>query len=208
MDAQFLPLFPLNVVAFPGEQLNLHIFEPRYKQLIAEIAEKNGTFGIPLFVNGRVAEYGTEMQLTTIEKVHPNGEIDIKTKGLRVFKMLNFFAKTPNKLYPSGMVEFIDDVDNHCEEIQLTIILELQKMYHALNIRKEFSNFNAFSIAHHVGLNMEQEYQILCMCNEKDRQAFILQHLQKIVPIVIEAEKLKEKVRLNGYFRNFEELKF
>ena len=81
-------------------------------------------------------------------------------------------------------------------------------MYHALNIRKEFSNFNAFSIAHHVGLNMEQEYQILCMCNEKDRQGFILQHLQKIVPIVIEAEKLKEKVRLNGYFRNFEELKF
>ena len=113
MDAQFLPLFPLNVVAFPGEQLNLHIFEPRYKQLIAEIAQTNGTFGIPLFVNGRVAEYGTEMQLTNIEKVHPNGEIDIKTKGLRVFKMLNFFAKTPNKLYPSGMVEFIDDVDNH-----------------------------------------------------------------------------------------------
>ena len=84
MDAQFLPLFPLNVVAFPGEQLNLHIFEPRYKQLIAEIAQTNGTFGIPLFVNGRVAEYGTEMQLTNIEKVHPNGEIDIKTKDTTI----------------------------------------------------------------------------------------------------------------------------
>lgn len=208
MDEQFLPLFPLNVVAFPKEQLNLHIFEPRYKQLIAEIAQTKGTFGIPLYVNGRVAEYGTEMALVSIEKVHLNGEMDVKTIGLRVFKIYDFFAKIPDKLYPSGRVAFVDEVDNHCESTQLAIVLELQKMYHALGVRKEFSNFSSFAIAHHIGLNTEQEYQLLRMNNEKDRQDFILQHLEKTVPIVVEAEKLKEKVRLNGYFRNFDELKF
>ncbi|MEO1628994.1 MAG: LON peptidase substrate-binding domain-containing protein, partial [Bacteroidota bacterium] len=45
------PLFPLKLVVYPGEQLNLHIFEPRYKQLIRECEQNKVTFGIPAFIN-------------------------------------------------------------------------------------------------------------------------------------------------------------
>ena len=66
----FLPLFPLKLVVYPGEQLNLHIFEPRYKQLIRE-AEHNGTtFGIPAFIEENVMDIGTEIKLLSIEKRH------------------------------------------------------------------------------------------------------------------------------------------
>ena len=59
----FLPLFPLKLVAFPGEQLNLHIFEPRYKQLFRECEENQITFGIPAFIDNKIMDIGTELKL-------------------------------------------------------------------------------------------------------------------------------------------------
>ncbi|MEL7221839.1 MAG: LON peptidase substrate-binding domain-containing protein, partial [Bacteroidota bacterium] len=65
-----LALFPLQIIAFPGEAVNLHIFEPRYRQLITDCVEEGITFGIPSFVNGKVNEFGTEVKLIKIEKTH------------------------------------------------------------------------------------------------------------------------------------------
>jgi ATP-dependent Lon protease len=48
---RLLPLFPLNLVVFPHEKLNLHIFEPRYRQLVRDCLEQNLTFGIPPFLD-------------------------------------------------------------------------------------------------------------------------------------------------------------
>ena len=59
----FLPLFPLNLIVFPHEDLNLHIFEPRYRQLINECLDEKKTFGIPAFVNNKLLGYGTEVEV-------------------------------------------------------------------------------------------------------------------------------------------------
>ena len=72
----FLPLFPLKLVAFPGERLNLHIFEPRYKQLIRECSENQITFGIPAFIDNKIVNIGTEIKLEKIENTYENGELD------------------------------------------------------------------------------------------------------------------------------------
>jgi Lon protease-like protein len=50
---KFLPLFPLNLVAFPLEDLNLHIFEQRYRDLINECLDEGKTFGVPVFWTGK-----------------------------------------------------------------------------------------------------------------------------------------------------------
>ena len=55
----FIPIFPLSVVMYPGETLNLHIFEPRYKELIRECTSQKKPFGIPSVINGKVTELGT-----------------------------------------------------------------------------------------------------------------------------------------------------
>jgi Lon protease-like protein len=78
---KFIPIFPLNLVAFPGEVINLHIFEPRYQQLIRECCEEEKMFGIPVVENNRMLDYGTEMELVKIQKEYPNGEMDVKVKG-------------------------------------------------------------------------------------------------------------------------------
>ena len=83
---KFIPIFPLNSIAYPGQLLNLHIFEPRYKQLITECKEQSKTFGIPSVFKDTLNEYGTEMELLEISKIYPGGEMDIKTKGTEAIK--------------------------------------------------------------------------------------------------------------------------
>lgn len=208
MQEKYLPLFPLNLVVFPTEQLNLHIFEPRYKQLIADLLEQGTSFGIPVFANGSVGEYGTEMELLSIEKTYPNGELDIKTRGLGVFKIHHFFAKAPDKMYPAGKVQPIENNDTQHEPTLLAIIQQIRLLYQSLGITKEFSHFHSFSIAHYVGLGIEQEYELLQLTTEVERQDYLLAHLQKTVPVVMETQRLKDLIHRNGHFRNLPELGF
>ena len=65
---KFLPLFPLNLIAFPMEDLNLHIFEPRYRELINECLDDGKTFGIPTFLDGKLPGFGTEVKITKLSK--------------------------------------------------------------------------------------------------------------------------------------------
>ena len=77
----FVPIFPLAIVVYPGEQLNLHIFEPRYKQLITECFAEAKPFGIPTVLNNAVSEIGTLVQVSEIVKIYEDGKMDVRTEG-------------------------------------------------------------------------------------------------------------------------------
>ena len=71
----FISIFPLNVVVYPGETLNLHIFEPRYKELVKECFGANKPFGVPAVIKGNVAEFGSLLNITEIAREYDNGEM-------------------------------------------------------------------------------------------------------------------------------------
>lgn len=71
----------MSLVVYPGEDLNLHIFEPRYKQLISECKAQGKPFGIPAVVKNKVKELGTLVQVAEVVKVEDNGEMDIGPKA-------------------------------------------------------------------------------------------------------------------------------
>lgn len=201
-----IALFPLKLVVFPGEYLNLHIFEPRYKQLINECDQTGNRFGIPSFFEQQSLEYGTEMELVEIAHTYPDGRMDIKTLGKRVFKILDFNKTAEDKLYPDGFVQFLEN-DLNGEIILNTQILNLIKeLYQIMNIKKEVpelnDQFSAYGIAHHIGLSYEQEYHLLSIEREVKRQEFIIQHMKDLIPTVVEMEKLRKKVKMNGHFKN------
>ena len=83
----FIPLFPLGIVVFPGELLNLHIFEPRYRQLIQECHEEGRSFGIPAVIGNRVQETGTLVQLEEVVKTYEAGQYDASSAALFLFKL-------------------------------------------------------------------------------------------------------------------------
>ncbi|MBC8084192.1 MAG: LON peptidase substrate-binding domain-containing protein [Hymenobacter sp.] len=201
-----LALFPLNLVVFPGEKLNLHIFEPRYRQLVRDCLSEGITFGIPPFLNEAVSQLGTEMQLLDVEKSYASGELDIRTSAVGLFRVEEFYRQAPGKLYAGGLVEDIADDARTDILLQARISEQLQQLYDVLGLRKLMqelpANYRIYDVAHHLGLSTEQEYQLLEAQTETERQEIVLEHLEHILPVLLETERLKERVRLNGHFKN------
>lgn len=202
-----LPMFPLQLVVFPGEPLNLHIFEPRYRQLIQECEENGTTFGLPAYIDGKLMDVGTEVELVSVEKRYANGESDVKTKGLGPFKIKQFFRKAPDKLYAGAEIERLPQDDGLGDVTMNITILELiEDLFGLLNINKEVpgnpAKFRTFDLAHHVGFSVEQEYQFLCIPDEHARQQYMREHLEKMLPMVREMENLRKRAQMNGHFKN------
>lgn len=202
----FIPIFPLSIVVYPGENLDLHIFEPRYKQLIKECFEQQKPFGIPAVIDNKMQENGTLVQIKEISKVHENGEMDIKTIGTEVFRILELIREIPDKLYSGAIVNY---PHNHLQgkpELMKKVLASIRDLHVLLKINKPFSKpddeLNTYDIAHHVGLSMKQEYELLGLFDEKQRQEYLKRYLAKVIPTVTAMEQLKERVRMNGHFKD------
>lgn len=203
----FIPIFPLGIVVFPGEKVHLHIFEPRYKQLINESFESKKPFGIPTVVNNKLQEMGTLVQVTDIVQTYDNGEMDVKTQGLKVFRTLEVIKAVPDKLYSGAIVNYPEnDEDAGNRQLMQKVIAGVKELHRLLNVSKDFKKpeelLQSYDVGHHAGLSLEEEYELLGLLKELQRQEYIKRHLQKVLPMLMEMEQLKEKVKLNGHFRN------
>jgi len=97
-------LFPLRIFLFPGEQTTLHIFEPKYLQLITDCINNEDLFGIPYQGKTTLSELGSLVEIVQILKKYENGELDILIECADNFKINHFENKNENKLYPCGTV--------------------------------------------------------------------------------------------------------
>ena len=208
----FIPIFPLGLVVYPGEQLNLHIFEPRYKQLIKECEAEKKSFGIPSIIDDRLQDYGTVVKITEITTVHDNGEMDIRTEGDRVFRVLEVIREIPDKLFSGAIVNYPANQEHGSAEVMQRVVNSIRELYKLLKVDKEFRKkdeaLNSYDVAHHVGLSLQEEYELLGLMHERQRQEYLNRHLTKVIPLVAEMEQLKKKVKLNGHFKNLESFNF
>jgi Lon protease-like protein len=209
----FIPIFPLNVVVYPGEILNLHIYEPRYKELVKECFSNNKPFGIPAVINGHVAEFGTLVSIKEIAKEYDNGEMDIITDGTIIFRILEIIKKIPDKLYSGAIVSYPENSEIYSKKDLMGVVLKaIRELHRILNISKDFRKpdeaLNAYDLAHHAGLSIEEEYELLGLFREEQRQEYLKRHLGKVLPVVAEMEVLKERIMLNGHFKNLSSFRF
>jgi Lon protease-like protein len=204
----FIPIFPLGIVVYPGEQLNLHIFEPRYKQLIKECFDNKKPFGIPAVINSKLSEMGTLVEIVEISKLYEDGKMDIKTKGTAVFKILEIVNELPDKLYSGAIVTYPEIVTRGSASLMKKVLNGIREIHKRLNVSKEFSKPDdqllSYDVAHHAGLSIEDEYQLLEFLQELHRQEFLKRHLEKVLPVMEEMDLLKGKIKLNGHFKNIE----
>ncbi len=203
----FIPIFPLNIVVYPGEELNLHIFEPRYKQLISECSSTGKSFGIPIILNNRLNELGTLVDIIEMSAKYDSGEMDIKTKGNKIFRILEVIKEVPEKLYSGAIVNYPDNPEDEGNRtLMQAIIKSIRELHRLLNVTKDFKNadqhLHVYDIAHHAGLSLEQEYELLGLFKEAQRQEYLKRHLAKVLPVLAEMETLKDKIKLNGHFKN------
>lgn len=201
----FVPIFPLEIVVYPGEGLNLHIFEERYKQLINECIAEKKPFGIPAVLQNNVAEMGTLVEITEVAAVHEDGKMDIRTRGVRVFRILEVVKSIPDKLYSGAIVDYPDNNEAHHAKMMQRVIGNMRELHALLKVTKDFKKpdgeLKSYDIAHHAGMSLEEEYELLGLLREDQRLEYLKRHLKKVLPAVQGAEMLKERVKLNGHFK-------
>lgn len=202
----FIPIFPLNLVVFPGEQLNLHIFEDRYRQLIQECHSSGKPFGIPAVVGNKLAEMGTVVRVIEISEKYEDGKMDIKTEGEKVFKVLEVIKNLPDKLYSGAIVTYPENLAKGSNVKMKNVLKDIRQLHDRLNIKKDFTKpdeeLTSFDLAHHAGLSIEDEYRLLELPQELQRQEFLKRHLNKVLPIMENMGLLKGKIKMNGHFKN------
>jgi Lon protease-like protein len=202
----FILIFPLSIVVYPNENLNLHIFEPKYKQLINECFEQKKLFGMPVVINDKMQEMGTLLEITEVSKEYETGEMDIKTKGKEIFRILEVIDSVPEKLYSGAIVNYPHN-DEQGKRLLMNKVLDAIKQLHELlkvqkPLPKNLEELWSYDVAHTIGLTLEEEYELLTLMDELQRQEFLKRHLAKVIPVVVEMEFLKEKIKLNGHFKN------
>jgi Lon protease-like protein len=202
----FILIFPLSIVVYPNENLNLHIFEPKYKQLIKECFEQKKLFGMPVVINDKMQEMGTLLEITEVSKEYETGEMDIKTKGKEIFRILEVIDSVPEKLYSGAIVNYPHN-DEQGKRLLMNKVLDAIKQLHELlkvqkPLPKNLEELWSYDVAHTIGLTLEEEYELLTLMDELQRQEFLKRHLAKVIPVVVEMEFLKEKIKLNGHFKN------
>ena len=202
----FIPIFPLGIVVYPGENLNLHIFEPRYKQLVKECYINKKYFGIPAVIDNKLQEYGTMVSIAELSKEYDNGEMDIKTKGEKVFRVLEVIKEVPDKLYSGAIVNYPHKNNRGNKELMRKIMMAIRELHKLLIVEKDFKKpdeeLSCYEVAHHIGLSLLEEYELLSLMDEIQRQEYLKRHLAKVIPMVAEMEGLKEKIKQNGHFKN------
>ncbi|MFD2037050.1 LON peptidase substrate-binding domain-containing protein [Belliella marina] len=209
MINETLPIFPLKLVVFPDERLNLHIFEPRYKQLLADIQKGDGRFGISVYLD-KLMPYGSEVVLEEVSKVYEDGRLDIKTKVLRVYELVKFENPLMGREYAGGEVVFFENDNVLPNNVYSEFMVYLKEFFRLIGepVKVLPLLVNSFTWTHKIGLTLEEEYQLLVLRKEVQRVQFLINHLTKVIPILREVERAKQRIQMNGHFKALDALDF
>lgn len=204
--SEVIPIFPLQLVVFPDEELNLHIFEARYREMIHECRDQGIIYGIPCKIKDQAMEYGTTIELLEISRTYPDGKMDIRCRGLDVFKIHEVTDPMEGKLYAGAAIEKIENIEDADYLLNEKLITLVQEFYNYLKINKTIQQdplqFDIFQVAHKIGLTLNQEARLLSITSQRERQIFALDHLENLLPVVKKMEDLRRKIQMNGHFKN------
>jgi uncharacterized protein len=121
---------------------------------------------------------------------------------------LKLIISVPQKLYSGAIVNYPANNFAGNAAVMRLLVESIKELHLSLNINKKFNKpdaeLNSYDVAHHAGMQLEEEYEFLQLMHELQRQEYLKRHLKKVLPIVKEMENLKAKVKLNGHFKNLE----
>lgn len=200
-----LPLFPLGVFLFPGEKTGLHIFEPRYRQLVSELEEaladgreERNRFGIPFHYEDVTASTGTLVRLVEVKKVHPGGRKDIIIECVGHFETKRFQSALDAKPYPGGDVfERQIDLKDPLSEAHRRKVDQIKGLLKAKDIDVESLLSNTVEdITAWLGLPPTHKHRLLT-ARDEERSNFLNGILRWTILVLQQEVHIKE-----GFFPN------
>lgn len=190
-------LFPLRIFLFPGEQTTLHIYEPRYLQLINECNLNKTFFGIPFQGKTTLSEYGSMVKIIQVLKNYENGELDILVECIQNFKINQFEAKKENKLYPSGTIAVIKDVMFTPDKSLLEQVTQYLKLLLDKDITNDMSDLlSEKNIINVVNLTDDEKIKFLRYNNDK-KNDFLNRKIKFMLILLRQEKKVEQNFYLN-----------
>lgn len=202
-----LPLFPLGIVLFPGERLPLHLFEPRYRAMAADVLETDAPFGLILSEDGTLADVGCTARIERVINRYDDGRLDVLVRGERRFRLGALYEG--EKPYVQADVELIEEpeepLDNGEKERAITQHIRLLELAGRTVRPSLYENVAhvSFVLAHNAGLSLRQKQDVLELPSENDRIGYLTLHMEKLLPRVEQVEAVRKKVQSNGHFKDF-----
>jgi Lon protease-like protein len=202
MRPERIPLFPLNVVLFPGANLPLHIFEPRYREMVKACLQEKSEFGMLLSMPNGVARVGCTAEIVEVVKRYPDGRMDILTVGRAPFRVVDLFSDNP---LLEGHVDYLEDREVSANPSVQRALVELYEACHTLiyddypkNLQGTPTDELSFLVAGTLPMDLLWKQQILELRSESDRQERLVAYLREWAPHLQKSEAMRQRAGGNG----------
>jgi Lon protease-like protein len=199
-----LPLFPLEVVLFPGNPLPLHIFEPRYKEMIGECLANQMQFGVVRALDQGIAEIGCAAEIVSVTKKYEDGRLDLVAEGRRRFEVLEL---NQERSYLRAEVLFVPEESNPSvvEEQRARALQAHREILTLAGAVQDVSGADparlSFHLADSLPLDLDFKQKLLGTRSEAERIQTLANYFESILPGLRRAARAREIAGGNGHAR-------
>ncbi|MCU1300425.1 MAG: Lon protease-like protein [Candidatus Sulfotelmatobacter sp.] len=199
--AALIPLFPLDVVLFPGTPLPLHIFEPRYKEMIGECLSLHQSFGVIRAVEQGIAEVGCTAEIITVIKEYPDGRLGLVTEGRKRFEVLSL---NQERSFLRAEVILIEDEPGAPSQEDTARAIQLHSELLAMaNATQDISAADpsalSFFLAGSLPLDLDFKQKLLELRSEPGRLSLLIAYFETLIPNLHRAARVRERAGGNGH---------
>ena len=195
-----LGLFPLGIVLLPTEQLPLHIFEERYKELIAECIDDDGEFGLVYADDDGLRDLGTRARVAEVLTRFEDGRLNILVEGGERFRLTEL---TDGRSFNTGLVSSLDDVDDPAETPAVDEALRLfdalrEVTQSAVDVPERTAPQLSFALAAKVELPADAKLALLAETSERLRMEQVQELLANALLTAQRVRRAAERASTNG----------
>lgn len=187
---------------FPGAPLPLHIFEPRYRELISECMAEKKTFGMVRTRESALAEVGCTAAILNVVKRYDDGRFDIVIQGRQRFEIEEL---NQERSFLRGEVVFFEDEPSQVSKSDTETVIQLhQQLFDVLGQHVEFEkkyDSLSFQLAHELPVDMDFKQSILEMKSEAERVETLIEYYRATIPKVEMTLRARDKASGNGHVR-------
>jgi len=201
--SKLLPLFPLDIVLLPGAPLPLHVFEPRYKEMIAECLAADKLFGIVRSKEDEgVADIGCTAEILDITKKYPDGRMDIATAGRRRFEVMEV---NQERMFLQAEILYIEDEPGSATKQEIDTAVELHKqLLEIAGVEEEDDGYSdiaqlSYYLAGSLPLDLDFKQNLLTMKSEAERMPALVSYFQAILPTLKRTAMARKLAGGNGH---------
>jgi Lon protease-like protein len=196
-----LPLFPLDLVLFPGTPLPLHIFEPRYKEMIGECLANKAPFGVVRALEQGIAEIGCTAEIVAVTKKYPDGRLDLVAEGRHRFEVLTLNQE--RSFLRAEIIPIPDEPSAPAEEDAARAVELHRQIFSLAGAAQDLPDSShvplSFHLAGSLPLDLDFKQKLLAIRSEHERIQTLAAYLESILPGLRRAARAREKAGGNGH---------